>query len=112
MGRRPIGEVAMTGAERVARYRLQHRMDKPDFNPMVDLACLRAKAPRSRKEAKALKVFDKSLQHIFDTNDSMTDVKIPRLNDEQRAAALRCLKLSIRMLLQHSKRIAKASGEA
>jgi hypothetical protein len=29
MGRPPIGKVAMTDAERMRRYRLKHRADKP-----------------------------------------------------------------------------------
>ena len=29
MGRPPIGKVAMTGAERVRRYRAKHRKEKP-----------------------------------------------------------------------------------
>jgi cell division protein FtsB len=29
MGRPPIGKVAMTGAERVHRYRAKHRKEKP-----------------------------------------------------------------------------------
>src|SRR5437667_4714478 len=34
MGRPPIGKVAMTGAERVRRYRLKHGADKPVTKPV------------------------------------------------------------------------------
>jgi hypothetical protein len=107
MGRRPIGKVAMTAAERVARYRRQHVWDKPDYELQAELACLRVK-PRSRN--KALKAFGKTLEHIFHSNDLPTEVQIPQLNDEQRAAALRCVNLSIRMLQQFSKRIGRESA--
>jgi hypothetical protein len=36
MGRPPIGKVAMTGAERVRRYRRKHAADKPPSKPATD----------------------------------------------------------------------------
>ena len=37
MGRPPIGKVAMTGAERVRRYRAKHRKEKPHNKTRIAL---------------------------------------------------------------------------
>jgi len=54
MGRPPIGKVAMTGAERVRRYRLKHGTDKPVRAAMMqslaqdDLALMRIELAQAK----------------------------------------------------------------
>ena len=51
MGRPPIGKRAMTGAERVRRYRLKHSTDKPVTKRNRDLLRLLGVDPRGLSAA-------------------------------------------------------------
>jgi hypothetical protein len=52
MGRPPLGKVAMTGAERVRRYRIKHGITKPQRSPDVSLQTV---TKRLQREADALR---------------------------------------------------------
>ena len=76
----PIGKTAMTGAERVRRYRLKHGVDKPPPKPGADHAA--ATIDALQKELAAAKAQIAELTN----NEMLAVVAQVRFRDERRAA--------------------------
>ena len=61
MGRRPIGKTAMTGAERVRRYRLKHGAQKPVTKPARSVTGRPATKPVTKQAGPDLAALEKQL---------------------------------------------------
>jgi hypothetical protein len=86
MGRPPIGKVAMTGAERVRRYRLKHGADKPVTKPVTKPA--REDATRWQAEVAALKAENERLRkELTESREDMLAQTVQFRDELKRRAA-------------------------